>query len=53
MRFRLFLSLVLYGFEMWSFTLRGEYRLGMNESRVLRILGPKTEVARWWRKLNN
>jgi hypothetical protein len=49
------LSVVLYGCETWSLTLREERRLGMFENRVLRrIFGPKgDEVTREWRKLHN
>jgi hypothetical protein len=36
------LSVVLYGCETWSLTLREEHRLRMFENRVLRrIFGPK------------
>jgi hypothetical protein len=38
------LSLVLYGCETWSLTLKEEHRLGMFENRVLRrIFGPKRD----------
>jgi hypothetical protein len=38
------LSVVLYGCETWSFTLREEHRLRVFENRVLRkIFGPKRE----------
>jgi len=49
------LSLVLYGCENWSFTLREERSRRVSESRVLRrIFGPKwDEVKREWRKLHN
>jgi len=49
------LSLVLYGCETWSLTLREEHRLRVFENRVLRrIFGPKKdEVTREWRKLHN
>jgi hypothetical protein len=49
------LSLVLYGCEIWSLTLREEHRLRVFENRVLRrIFGPKrNEVTREWRKLYN
>jgi hypothetical protein len=42
------LSVVLYGCETWSLTLRKEHRLRVFENRVLRkIFGPKRdEVAR-------
>jgi hypothetical protein len=49
------LSVVLYGCEIRSLTLREEYRLRVFESRVLRrIFGPKKEeVTGEWRKLYN
>jgi hypothetical protein len=48
------LSVVLYGFETWSLTLREEHRLRVFESRVLRrIFGPKREEDGSWRKLHN
>ena len=49
------LSVVLYGCETWSLTLREERRLRVFENRVLRrILGPKRdEVTGEWRKLHN
>ena len=49
------LSVVLYGCETWSLTLREERRLRVFENRVLRrIFGPKRdEVKREWRKLHN
>jgi hypothetical protein len=48
------LSVVLYGFETWSLTLREERRLRVFENRVLRIFGSKRdEVTREWRKLHN
>jgi hypothetical protein len=49
------LSLVLYGCETWSLTLREEHRLRVFENRVLRkIFGPKgDEVMGEWRKLHN
>jgi len=38
------LSVVLYGYEAWSFTFRDEYRLRLFENRVLRrIFGPKRD----------
>jgi hypothetical protein len=38
------LSVVLYGCETWSLTLREEHRLRVFEERVLRrIFGPKRE----------
>jgi len=49
------LSVVLYGCETWSLTLREEYRLRVYENRVLRrIFGPKwEEVTGEWKKLRN
>jgi hypothetical protein len=49
------LTVVLYGCETWSLTLREEHRLRLLENRVLRrIFGPKTdEVIGEWRKLHN
>ena len=49
------LSVVLYGCENWSLTLREERRLRVFENRVLsRIFGPKRdEVTEEWRKLRN
>jgi hypothetical protein len=49
------LSLVLYGCESWSLTLREEPRLRVLENRVLRrISGPKRdEVIGGWRKLHS
>jgi len=46
-------SVVLYGCETWSITLRKEHRQGVFENRVLRrIFGPKwDEVTVEWRKL--
>ena len=48
------LSVVLYGCETWSLTLREERRLRVFENRVLRrIFGPKKdEVTREWKKLH-
>jgi hypothetical protein len=47
-------SVVLYGFETWSVTLREEHRLRVFENRVLRqIFGPKREEDGSWRKLHN
>ena len=48
-------SIVLYGCETWSLTLREERRLRMFENRVLRrVFGPKRdEVTGKWRKLHN
>jgi hypothetical protein len=49
------LSVVLYGCETWSLTLRDERRLRVFENRVLRrVFGPKRdEVTGEWRKLHN
>ena len=49
------LSVVLYGCETWSLTLREEHRLTVFENRVLRrIFGPKMDwVTGEWRKLHN
>jgi len=49
------LSVVLYGCETWSLTLREECRLKVFENRLLRrIFAPKrAKVAREWRKLHN
>jgi hypothetical protein len=49
------LSVVLYGFETRSLTLREERRMRVFENRVLRrIFGPKKdEVTEEWRNLNN
>jgi hypothetical protein len=49
------LSVVLYGCETWSLTLREERRLRVFENRVLRgIFGPKRdEVTGEWRTPQN
>jgi hypothetical protein len=48
------LTVVLYGCETWSLTLREEQRLRVFENRVLRrIFGPEREEDRSWRKLHN
>jgi hypothetical protein len=49
------LSVVLYGCETWSLTLREERRLRVFENRVLRrVFGHKRdEVTGEWRKLHN
>jgi hypothetical protein len=49
------MSVVLYGCETWSLTLREEHRLMVFENRVLRrIFGPKRDnVTGGWRKLHN
>jgi len=45
------LSVVLYGCETWSLTLREEHRLRVFENRVLRrILGPKRDEKTGSRK---
>ena len=48
-----FFSVVLYGCETWSLTLKEECRLRVFEIRVLRrVFGPKRdEVTGEWRKL--
>jgi hypothetical protein len=47
------LSVILYGCETWSVTLREEHRLRVFENNVLRrIFGTKrVEVTGGWRKL--
>jgi len=49
------LSIVLYGCETWSITLREELRVKVMENRMLRgIFGPKRDdVIGEWRKLHN
>jgi hypothetical protein len=48
------LSVVLYGCETWSQTVREEHKLRVIENRVLRIFGPKRDgVTGGWRKLHN
>jgi len=49
------LTVVLYGCESWSLTLREEHRLMVFESRMLkRIYGLKSDkVTREWKKLCN
>jgi len=49
------LSVVLYGYETWSFTVREESRLRVFENRALRrIFGYKRdEITEEWRKLHN
>jgi hypothetical protein len=49
------LSVVLYGCETWSLTLREEHGLRLFQNRVLRrIFGPKRdEVTGGWRELHN
>jgi hypothetical protein len=48
-------TFVLYGYEIWSLTLREEQRLKVFENRVLRrIFGPKRDEATGqWRRLHN
>ena len=48
-------TIILYGCETWSLTLREERRLRVFENRVLRrVFGPKRdEVTGEWRKLHN
>jgi hypothetical protein len=52
---RIILTVVLYGCETWSLTLREERRLRVFESMVLRrIFGcERDEVTGEWRKLHN
>jgi hypothetical protein len=49
------LSVIFYGCESWSCTLREEHRLRVSENRVLRrIFGHKREeVVGGWRRLHN
>jgi hypothetical protein len=49
------LPLVLYGYEIWSLTLREEQSLWEFQTRVLwKIFGPKQQnVTQEWRKLHN
>jgi hypothetical protein len=48
------LLVVLYGYEIWSLTLRKEHRLRVSENRVLRrIFGFRREEDGSWRKLHN
>jgi len=49
------LSVVLFGCETWSLTVREELRLRVSENRVLKtIFGPKREeVTKEWRKLHH
>jgi hypothetical protein len=48
-------TVVLYGCETWSLTLREKHRLKVFEHRVLRrIYGPKRDkVTGEWRRLHN
>ena len=52
---KIYRSIILYGCETWSFTLREEYRLSFFENRMLRrMFGPKgDEVKRECRGLYN
>jgi len=49
------LSVILYGCETWSLTLREERKLGVFENIVLRrIFGPsRNKVTGEWRRLHN
>jgi hypothetical protein len=49
------LPVVLYGCEIWPFTLREEHKLRVFENRVLRRIFVRTmyEVTGGWRKLHN
>jgi hypothetical protein len=48
------LTVVLYGCETWSLTIREQYRLRVFENRVLRIFGSmRDEEMGGWRKLRN
>ena len=48
------MSVVLYGCETWSLTLRQACRLRVFENRILRrIFGPKTDANGEWRKFPN
>jgi hypothetical protein len=49
------LTVVLYGCETWSLTLREKHRLRVFENRVLRrVFGPKRDKVRGkWRKRHN
>jgi len=48
------ISVVLYGCETWSLTLREEMKLRMFENMVLRIFGPRRDdVTGEWRRLHN
>ena len=51
----LILSVVLYGCETWSLTLREERKLRVFENIVLRrIFGPRRDEITWeWRRLHN
>jgi len=49
------LSIILYGYENWSLTLKEEHLLRVFQNKVLRrIFGPKRDqVTREWRELYN
>jgi hypothetical protein len=47
------LTVVLYGCETWSRTLREERRLRVFENRVLRRIFGRDEVTGEWRRLHN
>ena len=48
------MSVVLYGSETWSLTLREESRLRVFENRILRrAFGPKRDENGKWRRLHN
>ena len=49
------LSVVLYGCETWTLTLRAEHRLRMFENKVLRKIfaAKKYEITGEWRTLHN
>ena len=49
------LTVVLYGCDTWSLTLREKYRLSLFENRVLRRMceHKRDEVFGDWRKLHN
>ena len=49
------LPVILYGYEIWSLTLREEGRLRVFQKRILRrIFGPRmNEVTGEWSKLHN
>jgi len=53
--FHLILPVVLYGFEIWSLTLREERKVRVSENKVLRrIFGSRSEeVTGEWRRLHN
>jgi hypothetical protein len=42
------LSIVLYGYEAWSLTMREQHRLCIFKNRVLRrVFGPRTDKVTW------